>query len=287
MSLKQELVGAASKAGGGFETVKARKSEVAAFANFVNKTLNVRIEKIEHIKSVHIQQFAAARLAEGVSKRTLAGDISSLRVTLRQAGRSGLADHANVSNKVLGLAGASRNGTKTALAPARVSELVQNLKSPGVKAAVWLQQNIGLRAQEGVRADLETLKRWEKNLVEGRALLVLHGTKGGRKREVTPKDKGRALAAVRSALKVAESNPKGVLISGSLKQALKHYTNEMNRSGFNGVEAGHSLRYAFASSQFEAYKKEGLSEKAALSAVSSDLGHGDDRGRYVKQVYLR
>ncbi|CAM3375846.1 hypothetical protein XNC1_3480 [Xenorhabdus nematophila ATCC 19061] len=35
------------------------------------------------------------------------------------------------------------------------------------------------------------------------------------------------------------------------------------------------------------YKTQGFSEREALAQVSMDLGHGDGRGRYIRQVYYQ
>lgn len=49
---------------------------------------------------------------------------------------------------------------------------------------------------------------------------------------------------------------------------------------------GHSLRYAFAREQVEAYLAGGIPMAEALAHTSMDLGHGDGCGRCVKMVYL-
>ena len=61
----------------------------------------------------------------------------------------------------------------------------------------------------------------------------------------------------------------------------------MNGVGFKGSEASHSLRYQFAREQFAKYLEALGDKKEALAALSMDLGHGDGRGRYCEQVYLR
>ncbi len=286
MSLKREMTRAASAVSGGNKARYARVLHVSRFANYL-KEQNVMIEKILHIKSKHIKEYAAARIAEGISQRTLQNEIGSIRVLLRQAGRHQLASLADISNKGLGLSGASRSGTKTALAPARVLELVAGIKDPGIRACIWLEQNLGLRCEEARQSNFATLKQWERNLERGERIYVIRGAKNGRERWVGPADRARALAAVKAALKVAKGNAHGVLIPGTLRQAETQYRNEMHRAGFKGVEAGHALRYAFARTQFSYYLGQGLSEHDAIASVSRDLGHGDSRGRYVQRVYLR
>lgn len=287
MSLKRELNAVAYSVSGGNKSKVARSLHASRFADFLKKDQNVRIEKIQHVKAKHIKDYAAARLKEGISKRTMQNEIGSLRVILRQSGRHQLASLSEISNKALGIGGASRKGTKTAMPPERVRELAEKIKDPGVKACVFLEQGLGLRAEEARASDLKTLKGWEKNLEKGDGrLYVIRGAKNGRERWVTPADRVRALAAVKSAIRVAEAHPKGYLIGGTLAQSENKYKNQMSRAGFVGKEAGHSLRYAFAKRQYENYKAQGMSERDAIASVSRDLGHGDSRGPYVKNVYL-
>ncbi|SPX19995.1 DNA-binding prophage protein [Escherichia coli] len=64
--------------------------------------------------------------------------------------------------------------------------------------------------------------------------------------------------------------------------------------GLTGKYSPHSLRYAWAQDDIRRYLAQddirrylaqGFSEKEALAMVAMDLGHGDGRGRWVKQVY--
>ncbi|MBB9446857.1 DNA-binding protein, partial [Escherichia coli] len=44
-------------------------------------------------------------------------------------------------------------------------------------------------------------------------------------------------------------------------------------------------RYAWAQDAIRHYLAQGFSEKESLALTATDLGHGDGRGRWVKQVY--
>jgi hypothetical protein len=63
--------------------------------------------------------------------------------------------------------------------------------------------------------------------------------------------------------------------------------NEARALGLKDKETMHSLRYAFAQDQLVRYESHGFSKEEALALVSCDLGHGDGRGRYVEQVYIK
>ncbi|GAB8859574.1 hypothetical protein OkiPb00504_48900 [Escherichia coli] len=47
------------------------------------------------------------------------------------------------------------------------------------------------------------------------------------------------------------------------------------------------MRYYFSQEARSFYRKDGLDDKEIYARVSMDLGHGDGRGRYVKQVYFK
>jgi hypothetical protein len=120
--------------------------------------------------------------------------------------------------------------------------------------------------------------------------MVLHGTKGGRPRSISLLDqasKEKALAAVQAAISVIEKQDGKLISSSTLEGANRAYQRAMNAAGFKGSEASHALRYAFAREQFAKYMEALDDKKEALAALSMDLGHGDGRGRYCAQVYLK
>ncbi|MGT2430663.1 integrase domain-containing protein [Cupriavidus basilensis] len=73
----------------------------------------------------------------------------------------------------------------------------------------------------------------------------------------------------------------------SLAQAMNRYHYVVRKLGMAGQSAPHSLRYAYATAHLERMKDAGTSAPEAASAVSTYLGHGDGRGRWVIRVYGR
>ncbi|MBC8946333.1 DNA-binding protein [Xenorhabdus indica] len=73
----------------------------------------------------------------------------------------------------------------------------------------------------------------------------------------------------------------------TITQAIDRYRYIVRSSGLAGKNAPHSMRYHFALQSGEYYKAQGFSEREALALASMDLGHGDGRGRYIKQVYYQ
>lgn len=249
--------------------------------------LNIQIRYVHHLKAKHIEAYIQMRLAQGIQKQTLHNETAAIRKILTQAGRDKLAQSERISNKSLGLAGVSRNGTRRAITPEHYQQVAETarLKDAGLAAALELARLMGLRSQEAVRCS-GSLKTWREALAHGDTqLTVVLGTKGGRPRGTLIQDAGAVKQALDNAIAVAERRNGRLIDAASLKQAMKYWRNQTLRMGLTGKYSPHSLRYAWAQDDIRRYLAQGFSEKEALAMVAMDLGHGDGRGRWVKQVY--
>ena len=285
MAFKDEITRLAHNAGGSFKTREARRLAASRFARFL-QAANIQVREVAHIKGRHITAFVENRLAAGIGSRTIQNELSALRSVLRLSGRAKLADQ--IDNRSLGVASASRDGTKIAISERRFLSLHAQVarRDAGVAAVVQLQRALGLRAEEAVKA-CKSLSTWERQILADLPIRVVFGTKGGRPRDVRAADTARAQAAIANALAIIGKN-RGVLISKpNEKEAMTRYRNVMTAAGFVGKESGHSLRYAFAQEQIRNYLRQGYNHKESLALTSMDLGHGDGRGRYIAQVYSR
>lgn len=242
---------------------------------------------MEQIKVRHIECYIQARLAQEIGKRTLQNEMAALRGVLQQAGRKQVAEHERLTNKSLGLAGASRNGTNRAITPEhyqRVLEAARD-KDAGLAVTLVLTRLMGLRSQEAVQC-CQSLKTWKQALERGETrLTVVFGTKGHRPRETVIQDTGAVKKALDNALSVAEQRNGRLIDRPSLQQAMNYWRKEIAQAGLTGAYTPHSLRYAWAQDALRNYLAQGFCEKEALALTSMDLGHGDGRGRYVVQVY--
>lgn len=133
--------------------------------------------------------------------------MASLRAVLQQAGRKQVAEHERLTNKSLGLAGASRNGTRQAITPEHYRHALETAraKDPGLAAALELARLMGLRSQEAVQS-VQSLRTWKQAVERGATrLTVVFGTKGGRPRETVILDADAVRRALENALTIAES----------------------------------------------------------------------------------
>jgi site-specific recombinase XerD len=277
--------------GGAHLTQEARRATFTTFAHAMRER-GYGIQSAEQIGGKHLQAFVECRVAQAVSSRSIANEMSHLRAVLVHCGKEGLALNPAYSNKALGIGRGSRTGTKEPLSDAAIREFQDQMDRRGRSAighVLELQRALGLREAEAIRGgNPETLARWHREL-QGRGYIrIIEGTKGGRPRDVHPADLARARAAIERAQATLRASGQGYLVTradgtaaSGLRQALGIYRNLCHRAGIQS----HAARYAFAQERMQSYRQEGLSAREARAATSLDLGHGDGRGRYIASVY--
>lgn len=286
MTLKSEFVDAAHAASGAFETKKARKQILGNLLVGHLRDHNIQIRHVGQLKPEHVADWIESGQKKGLSKRTLQNRASAVRKALQRAGLTRKAA-AMPDTRQLGIADASRKGTRRAITREEFAERIARVDDVGVRHALVVQIEFGLRQKEVVMGGrLDVLERWERELREGNMVRILEGTKTGKPRETKIVDRDAALAAVVAAKHVAESQQHGRLIGKpNLKEAMNRYNNQARAAGFVGELSSHSLRYAFAQASINRYQFEGFSYREALARTSLDLGHGEGRGRWIKHVY--
>lgn len=283
-----EMKALAKKVGGSFKTVDDRIHIVQRFGRYL-RSLNIQIQRVEQIKVRHIECYVQARLAQEIGKRTLQNEMAALRGVLQQAGRKQVAEHERLTNKALGLAGASRNGTNRAITPEYYQQVLEAAreKDVGLSVTLELARLMGLRSQEAVQC-CQSLKTWRQAMARGETrLTVVFGTKGHRPRETIIQDTGAVKKALDNALSVAEQRNGRLIDQPSLQKAMNYWRGALAEAGLTGNYTPHSLRYAWAQDAIRHYLTQGFSDKEALAMTAMGLGHGDGRGRYVAQVYGR
>ncbi|QTF09688.1 DNA-binding protein [Brenneria izadpanahii] len=287
--LEQKMKTLARQAGGSHKTVHDRIRLAQRFCGRLVVAQNVQIRRVGQLKARHIESYVRERLEQGITKRSLQNEMAALRCLLKQSGRDRLAASERLSNKSLGLSGASRNGTRQAITAEHYQQVLETAraKDAGMAAALELSRLMGLRSQEAVQC-AQSLRTWKQALERGESrLTIVFGTKGGRPRETIILDAGAVRKALENALAVAESRNGRLIDKPDLKSAMKYWHGQASRIGLTGAYSPHSLRYAWAQDAIRYYLAQGFSEKEALALTAMDLGHGDGRGRYVAQVYGR
>lgn len=286
---KNSATQSAIKASGANLTRRNRASICARVIQVLYRS-GFQVEGLQSLRVKHIVRYVEHR-KDTVSVRTLQNEMSAIRVSLRQVGRTGLANHDLISNRALGISGASHAGTNYSVAPEEYQCVYAAARecSPVLAAATELMRCLGLRALEMVCSD-GSLNRWRRGLLNGLPVQVVRGTKGGRPRWVVAANPSRALAAVESARKILRSSHRRHLFPGNLKQATGRFNNQWYRHC--RLAAGrritpHSLRYTYAQEIEAVFLAEDYSESDAKALAAMCLGHGDGRGRLMNLVYGR
>ncbi|PQO87269.1 DNA-binding protein [Massilia phosphatilytica] len=232
-----------------------------------------------------LKGFVAARVKEGISARSIQNEMSHVRRALEGVGRTEFAQDV-CSNKELGVPSGSRIGSGKVVDPEVLQGALERAPAD-TKALIELSRSLGLREREAIQS-ANSLREWGRALSQGQPIIVRDGTKGGRARSVVVAPVGleRAAGAVKAALVVLVQQ-KQLVVSKSLKAAVEQHSDRLAKLGLKGENSCHSLRRAFAMDQYKHYLAAGCSQKVALSRTSNDLGHGDGRGRWVFNNYIR
>ncbi|MDE1487593.1 integrase domain-containing protein [Xenorhabdus bovienii] len=280
----------ARQAGGSFVTVADRERIARHFLDYL-KNNGIKLRQMDSLKVKYIERYIAERKANHINHRTLQNEMSVLRAILAQAGKHKLANPANarLSNQALGIADMSRKGTKTALTPAAFREIFQQVeqKDRSVAAVMQLAYVLGLRTKEAVEA-YKSLATWKKVLENGHtSVRVVFGTKGGRPRQTVILDRAALQHAIAYAERERAERGGKLIDKPTITQAINRYRYIVRSAGLSGNKAPHSMRYHFAQQSGAHYKAQGFSGREVLALVSMDLGHGDGRGRYIRQVYYQ
>ncbi|UGA51791.1 MULTISPECIES: integrase domain-containing protein [Dickeya] len=284
--LSREMQTLARQAGGSHKTVHDRLKIAGRLASHL-LSLNIQIRTVQHLKAKHIECYIAERLEQGITLRTLHNEMAAVRVMLRTAGRTKLADAERLSNKALSLGGASRDGSRQAITPERYQATLAILqqKDAGLALTLQLARMMGLRSQEAVQCS-QSLQTWATALERGdEQLKVVFGTKGGRPRQTRVLDREALIQTVNQALAVADTRNGRLIDKPDLKSAINRWRSQTALAGLKGQYSPHSLRYAWAQDAMRYYRRQGFSNREAYAMVSMDLGHGDGRGRYVERIY--
>jgi integrase len=269
---------------GAIATRKCMKVTYASFCRVARKEGWGEVTPLTVTKK-NLKRYVAVRIEEGVSAGTIQNEMAHLRRAIRGAKRD---DYANniCSNPNLLVPGRSRIGVGLIVDPLILATAL-GIAPANTRALILLSRHLGLRLKEAVMSG-KSLREWERALLWGQPVVVRHGAKNGRMRCVYIRTDNVELAldAVRAALKILETQ-KYLVQSVSLLAALQQHSARLKRIGLTDINSCHSLRRAFAMDQYEFYLKSGYDVKTALQLTSNDLGHGDGRGRWIYNNYLR
>lgn len=287
---RKNFITHARSVSGGYATKADRMRIAKYFLNYLRDN-GIKLRQADSIKTRHFSGYLLSRKEKGISDRTICNERAALRGIFGSLGKLTLADPDNplLSNKTLGLESSSRNGKKSPLAAEefRRAFIEVEKKDKGVAATMLLACTLGLRTKEAVES-CKSISTWKKALETGQhSVRVVFGSKGGRPRDTVILDREALKYAISYAEKVIGENNGKLIDKPDIRKAIDKYRYHVRRVGLTGDKAPHSMRYQFSQDARKFYAVKGFTEKEIYALVSMDLGHGDGRGRYVKQVYFK
>ncbi|EOG3908031.1 integrase domain-containing protein [Salmonella enterica] len=287
---RRDFITLARDAGRSFATVADSMRIAGYFLNYLRDN-GIKLRHTNSIKTRHIVGYLQSRKEQGISVRTIQNERSVIRGVLNQAGRYKLAapDNPLLSNKSIGLEESSRAGTKLPLSSEEFHKAFKEVEknNRGVAAAMLLSYTLGLRNKEAVES-CKSVMTWKRAIETGHnSVRVVFGTKGGRPRNTVIVDRDAVKRAISYAENVMKENNGKLIDRPDIRKAIDTYRYHVRRAGLTGEKAPHSMRYHFSQEAKRLYESRGYTETEIFAQVSMDLGHGDGRGRYVKQVYFR
>lgn len=166
-ALGREMQKLARQGGGSHKTVHDRLRITERLGKHL-LALNIQVRAVKHLKSGHIEAYMADRLSQGISPRTLQNEMAAIPTVLREAGRHTLVQSDRLSNRALGLSGASRVGTRAAITTEHYQHVLSQFqhKDAGLAATLELARLMGLRSEEAVRCS-QSLRTWSQALARG------------------------------------------------------------------------------------------------------------------------
>lgn len=298
MSLMREMMRDSDRAAGSSQTRDAREGTVRDYVAWAREN-NIQTRHSDQIKAKHVRaygQHLAQRVERGeISVAHAQNRMSHMRGILSAQGRDKTADRDDLKNAALGLSGRSRAGTNRAVTDKELRDLQDRVPSH-IAAGLEVARSMGLRSKETVAGCVrEQLKDWERELSEGKANVV-RGAKGGRMRVthfMSKPAQDRALTAVRGALSELDRMGRDQLFQGrrdNLKSGVRSFRYQLEKAGLTKAQSQatmHSIRYAWTQEAVAHLRDQGYGDRQANTMVSTWLGHGDGRGRYIRQVYGR
>lgn len=283
MSFIHNALNVAYKAGGSHKTIRNRKLTFRLLGQFLI-SIGINLRDLKGLNPGHVHKFIKSMLSSGrICARTAQSMLSDIRVTLRHAGFTKKADALKTAE--FGVAGESRKGKRLPMPESKFTELLGNVNDKGGQSVFKLLWIFGMRAREGVRSEVDTLIRFEHQILEDGQVEIIAGTKGGRPRVTRVIDKDQALAVVREAIDIAAAQRGFLIDRPNLKKAMARFNYVAYRAGFRGEFCPHTIRYAYSQASMLTRIAKRYSLREAKQATAIDLGHGDGRGCFVWAVY--
>lgn len=239
----------------------------SSFSNWL-KINYPEIKQLHEIDSSHIQEFLSSK-ASDCSQKTLEQYQSRFR-KLEVLANSTYNINVNYHNVVTPLS--SRNGggkiRNAMLSTDNYNKLLKSTNA-NFRKALTLSFHFGLRAAECAKLRYEDISENGIKIIDSK----------GKRNRFIPVENNQQKKIIEDFLnKTGRVCP---VQTGSLQQAFNREKKKQGITISNGDF--HTARKAYATNQYQEYRKQGQSIQQALNNVSHRLGHGNNRNDLMKQ----
>jgi site-specific recombinase XerD len=274
---------------GSFTTKSTYRQAMGQFLNVCSDHFNA--QNIKNLADKHLRYFVEEQMDDGVNQRTLQKEVAGIKHFLLIAGAK-----FSLTNHQLGIDG-RKNQALPGVSETEYQRALNLCKSHGKffeALAIKTMYHLGLRSNEVVNLRYGSLQAALKT----NALVIEHGTKGGRKRSIALTEVQRATV---QELEDSRLNPDGRTDSdkvfcsrekGAVQSQKARLHNFFTRYGHEIADAGreesiscHSFRRAAAQQVYDRARQT-KSDKEAMAAVRDFLGHGPNRPE-IDALYVK
>ncbi|WP_185733878.1 integrase domain-containing protein [Burkholderia sp. Bp8986] len=236
------------------------------------------------VTAKQLRNYITGRLAT-VSIRTVENEATHLRHALRGAGRVDLAEQ--LTRADLKIPKATRIGSRKATDPVVLAAAYQRATAD---ERIWidLQRYGGMRQDEMIQSH-KSVTLMLADLERGASHVTIRdGTKGGKIRDTyIPHDYREPLRDALQRTQAILTGRKYLIDAKNGDAAARQVHRHYKKLGLEGGNSSHSLRASFAVHSYGSYLSQELTARVALANLANDMGHGDGRGRWVYNNYLR
>ncbi|MDD2362173.1 MAG: integrase domain-containing protein [Oscillospiraceae bacterium] len=259
-----------------------------------------KIQSIKNIGNKQVRAYIEERLADEISSITLKKEMAAIRhFSKLESAMRGDESKITVTNAQLGIlpeAAKLREGLYEDEIKTAKKLAEKNGQDGAMSTAIDLGLHLGLRSREIFCMRVSTIVSAVSEKGDG-ILHIIHGTKGGRPRDIALSDKQKNILIEALDRHGKELNMTDRLLSkgkDGVKSQLSRWHNFWSRNQDNIAREGrseddrpaaHSLRRQYARNEFNMMVEAGVPEKAAANRVSALLGHGPSR-KDITCIYL-
>ncbi len=238
--------------------------------DFVRWAKERGVNRLDRVTYEHVRAFLEEKAQRGVSEKTLKVNTCALEKFFGAVGREDISGKLREDYQEIYSRGRLPG---RALPFSNPQGVIENLKDPAHRAVAGLQYLTGARVGD--------VKKMEVDEVGKRVLI--HGSKGGRDREIDFSDRPDRFERVKELHRELQRH----IEERGWKEIRESYDEDLKQAVKKSGEVytgSHAFRVSYAVERFEELKAKGLSDEEADRVLTRELGHNRlEMSRYYRR----